>query len=424
MLHLTGLAADLYAEIARIPVVDCHEHLPTEAERVAQRVDVTTLFSHYAKADLEAAGLLQGAPQTEVLDTTKPLLPRWQRLKPFLSAIRFGSYAYPAFAYVREVLGFNDITDDTVEAISERLQVDNRPGLYKKVMQDLCGIELAIQCKEGMVRGDQPFFVYLCRDKVIGINSGANIAHLESLTGRAIHTLAGYVSALGQYVADEKRQGAVGLKVGAAYQRSLDFADVPAADAERIFVRLRAAVTSQVSAADQSALENYLLRREVEACIDHHLPVVIHTGFQAGVKNDIRNARATLLWSLLRSYPEARFDLFHGSFPYVSDMTVLGKYFENVSLNMCWMHLMGPAIARRALDEWLDAVPVTKVFAFGGDYLVVEKVFGHLQLARANVASVLADKVQAGRMTESEALTVARLLFNENPKRWYRLPGP
>ena len=34
MIALTGLAADLRAEIEKIPMVDCHEHVPTETERV------------------------------------------------------------------------------------------------------------------------------------------------------------------------------------------------------------------------------------------------------------------------------------------------------------------------------------------------------------------------------------------------------
>jgi hypothetical protein len=85
------------------------------------------------------------------------------------------------------------------------------------------------------------------------------------------------------------------------------------------------------------------------------------------------------------------------------------------------MHLMGPAVARRALDQWLDAVPANKIFAFGGDFQVVEQVYGHLELARANVAEVLADKVARGRMNAREAIRVARMLFRDNPRAWYRL---
>jgi predicted TIM-barrel fold metal-dependent hydrolase len=292
-------------------------------------------------------------------------------------------------------------------------------------MQKRCGIEKAIQCKEGVVRGDQDFFVYLARDRVEqpdGCVTPADcIARLERELNRSIHTLADFADALGAHVQDQKRQGAVGLKIGMAYRRTLSVADVPAADAERVFVRVRRSVRSGVSESDRLALEDYLLRREIEHCIEAGLVVAIHTGYQAGLGNDIRNARATNLWPLLKDYPQARFDLFHGSFPYVSDMTVLGKYFPNVALNMCWMHIMGPEVSRRALGEWLDAVPATKIFAFGGDYMVVEKICGHLELARADVAQVLAGKVEAGRMTEAEALKVARLLFRENPKNWYRL---
>ena len=421
MIRLTGLAAELRSEIEKIPVVDCHEHLPTETERVAATVDVTTLFSHYCKADLEAAGLLQGKPQDAVFDTSKPLGPRWEALKPCVEAIRYGSYAYPAFAYVRDVLGIDDICDDTVEAISARLQADNQPGLFKKLIQDTCGIELCIQCGAGVISGDQPFFRYLCRARHNVVAQPADLCMFEREVDVSIRTLDDCVTALNRYVARQKEAGAVGLKVGDAYSRTLRFDDVAGGDAERVLVKARSGVYPQVSQAERMLLENYLMRRQVEACIEHGMPVVIHTGYQAGNRNDIRNTRATELWSLLKDYPNARFDLFHGSFPYVSDMTVLGKYFENVTLNMCWMHIMGPEISRRALAEWLDAVPVTKIFAFGGDYAVPEKIFGHLQLARADLAVVLADKVEAGRMSEAEALKVARLLLNENPKRWYGL---
>ena len=57
----------------------------------------------------------------------------------------------------------------------------------------------------------------------------------------------------------------------------------------------------------------------------------------------------------------------------------------------------------------------------GGDYGVPEKIYGHLQLARADVSAVLAENVEAGRMTVTDALQVALLIFHENPNRWYGL---
>lgn len=425
MIRLHGLAADLCREIGAIPVIDCHEHLPPESVRVSTPVDVLSLFSHYCGGDIEAAGLSQEEQKVVLLDASRPLAERWARLRDILPAIRFGGYCIPPFAYVRDVLGFDDINDATYQAISDRLAADNRPGLYQRLFAERCGIERVIECVDEPYSGTDhhPLFVYLFKSRACprGAFGLDTVAELEKRGDRAIGTLAQCVDALRCRVDQQRQAGAVGLKIAAAYRRPIEFADVPAADAERIFTQLRRGGDCPPGPADIRALEDYLLRREVEAAIDADLVVAIHTGYQAGNRNDIRNARAVLLCSLLQSYPQARFDLYHGSLPYVEDMVVLGKYFANVSLNLCWMHIIGPDLSRRALAEWLDAVPVTKLFAFGGDYLVPENVYGHLQLARANVAQVLADKVTMGRMTRAEAVEIARLMFRDNPKRWYKL---
>jgi uncharacterized protein len=85
------------------------------------------------------------------------------------------------------------------------------------------------------------------------------------------------------------------------------------------------------------------------------------------------------------------------------------------------MHIINPAQARSALSEWLDMVPNNKIFGFGGDYSIVEKVYGHLTLARQNIAAVLADKIRVGAMSRSEASQVARRLMFDNPRDFYGL---
>jgi hypothetical protein len=79
-------------------------------------------------------------------------------------------------------------------------------------------------------------------------------------------------------------------------------------------------------------------------------------------------------------------------------------------------------MTRSALDEWLDLVPVNKTIAFGGDYAKpVEKIFGHLTMAREDIARVLAARVADRLMTETQAVDVAHRWFYENPKELYRL---
>jgi len=51
----------------------------------------------------------------------------------------------------------------------------------------------------------------------------------------------------------------------------------------------------------------------------------------------------------------------------------------------------------------------------------VQKVYGHLVLAREVVASALADRVEAGDFDRDYALHVAKLWFHDNPSRVYKL---
>jgi uncharacterized protein len=124
---------------------------------------------------------------------------------------------------------------------------------------------------------------------------------------------------------------------------------------------------------------------------------------------------------LLFSYPKTRFDLFHGAYPYCGELATLAKNFQNVYLDMCWLHIISPAVSRRMLDEWIETVPSNKILGFGGDYLFVEGVYGHAVMARENIASTLAAKVEDGYFTEEEALVVMRKLLRGNAAHLYNV---
>jgi hypothetical protein len=95
--------------------------------------------------------------------------------------------------------------------------------------------------------------------------------------------------------------------------------------------------------------------------------------------------------------------------------------FPNVTVDMCWAHIISPSASICALHDFLDAIPYNKISAFGGDYLFVDGVYGHLEIARRNVARVLAEKAENGIFGEDKALEIARALFYDNPKRIFKL---
>ncbi len=52
--------------------------------------------------------------------------------------------------------------------------------------------------------------------------------------------------------------------------------------------------------------------------------------------------------------------------------------------------------------------------AFGGDYLNVENIYGHLLFAKQIVSKVLREKVKDGYFTEKESIKIAQLLLHDN----------
>ena len=163
------------------------------------------------------------------------------------------------------------------------------------------------------------------------------------------------------------------------------------------------------------------MHQVIRRAIEHHLPIQIHTGLQEGNGNLVANANPLHLVNLLIEYPEARFDLFHAGYPYQSQMATLGKNFPNAYVDLCWLHVISPWVARQTLHEWIETVPANKIFGFGGDYIFVEGAYAHSRLARDNVAAVLTEKVEAGYLTEEEAVALANKLLRENALRFFRL---
>ena len=101
---------------------------------------------------------------------------------------------------------------------------------------------------------------------------------------------------------------------------------------------------------------------------------------------------------------------------------MLGKHYPNVWLNLAWMYVISVAASRQLLAEWLDLVPGYRVLGFGSDVNFPEMVWGHLLMARACVADVLAAKVQDDFLSEAEAVSLARRLFRDNGLALYGLP--
>ncbi len=92
---MDDLTQSLVAAIGELPVIDAHEHLPTEEDALAAPADLfTRIFCHYSLTNTETAGF-KGVRDI-VQDTSKPIEERWALFKPYLPLIRDTGYARAA----------------------------------------------------------------------------------------------------------------------------------------------------------------------------------------------------------------------------------------------------------------------------------------------------------------------------------------
>lgn len=391
-------------------IIDCHEHLSPEHCRTSRKVDALTLFSHYTRTDLVTSGMPPG-DYDRMLDTDLPLELRWALLRPFLPHVRFGSYARPAFMAARDIYGFDDISDETYVPLSEAMQAANTPGIYRRILRERCKIRTSLTQAGRTDYEDDLLTPLMPVDAYAGISKWEQVAEAARALGMSVRSLDDYLDVIRAGIAKWKTERVVGLKT-----ISTTFATAHRGQAHSLFETLRTG--DQVVPPDMKPLQDFLREFIMDVCAEEDLVVAVH----AGMWGDFRDLDPTLIMPVMMRHPKTRFDLYHMGMPNVRECGVMGKNLPNVWLNLCWTHIISQKMTRAALDEWLDMVPVNKILAFGGDYgLPVEKVWGHLVMAREDIARVLGGRVDDGLMTVEQAIGVAHRWFWENPRELYRL---
>jgi len=405
---LGPVAGKLAQAMSEWEIVDAHEHLPPEKDRVDAEVDVFTLFSHYTHDDLLAAGMSQQQYES-LFNHDIPLERRWEIFQPYWRQIRHTSYARAALIAAEHFYGAADISDKTCADLSAAMKEANTPGIYERVLADACGIRVALtQC--GRTDLDSPLLVPLM-PMLYELETWEAIRTTQHDPAAEVKTLDDLIAAMERYIIRVKSEGAVGLKT-----RSNPCGIPDRAAARESFESLRTGKADRLPAFNP--LRDYLVDRAIAFATEQELVIAVHTGYWG----DFRQLDPLHIIPILQRHPDGRFDIYHAGFPWVREALMLGKGFPNVWLNFCWTHIISQEFAVRALDEALDLIPANKILAFGGDYgRPVEKVYGHLVMAREDVARALAKRVQAGRMSEHEALETARKWFWHNPIELYRL---
>jgi len=436
---MSQLYRQLLDEIAEISVVDAHEHLMVEHERIGDKMDVCDLFCHYNRADLQTAGMTEAelaklfhtnAHHARRAPDTPPLAARWAILKKYLPAVRHTGYARAVFITLQDLYGVDELTDANVEQVSQAItRTYAEPGLYQRILVERCNIERvvnqAFSNKEGRafikdrLETNAGLMVGLLPGSVVLCAAEGNEAFLRTHG----HALPPTLDAFHDWLAArcrawKARRDLVGFKIFPPSRHGQPERGRP--DAAATYAHL--AQGKKLEASEKQMIALALLHLLADVCAEEQLVCAIHLGIVAGNYGDFRNRDPLACMSFLLEHKDTRFDLYHAAMPWTRALGVIGKQFPNVWLNLCWCAIVSPRMTVDALDEYMDLVPVNKIQAFGGDYgRPVENVYGHLVMAREIVAEVLARRIERGELSESEAPDIARLWLNRNSRVLYGL---
>lgn len=416
--------------VMETPLVDTHEHLIEESQRVTGAIDGglfpcddwALLFGHYLGDDLISAGM-RGEDFKRFLAPDTPSETKYRLVAPWWERAKHTGYGQAVRRTLRGLYAEDDLTEVSAPRLAEKYRALVKPGFYAYILRERCGIE---HCQ---VNSLQAAFMHTEQPDLLrqdigfpALSSDLNHPGVEREFGKTADTLDGWLEII-DGVFTTCGPLAVAAKNQSAYSRRLDYAAVPKEQAAPLFARHARGETLPPD--EKKALQDYLFRYCVGAATAQGLPVKLHTGYYAGhdyMPLTRLRQNAGDLCPLLQDFPDTRFVLMHVGYPYQDEYIALAKHYRNVSIDMCWMWIINPAAGVRFVKEFLMAAPANKLFVFGGDYIPVEPIYGHSQIARQGVAQALTELVGEGWIALEETQELIAQLLNGNARETFPHP--
>jgi predicted TIM-barrel fold metal-dependent hydrolase len=420
---------DVVKKVFETPLIDTHEHLIEEKERLAgtahprvEADDWSLLLSHYLNSDLLVAGMPKEAYDRFFARQTDPA-DKWRLLEPYWPAVKNTGYGQAVRIAMRQIYDVDELSGATVKKVQAGYERTRKTGFYRRVLCELGKIESCqVNCL-GRPFGESDMPTLLMQDlSIVGMFAGPDLNGFGKPTGIEVRSLSDWHRVIDWWF-DKYGKYAVAVKSQNAYSRDIDYEQVPAEKAEPVF-RKRLA-NEPLTGEERKALEDHLFWYAVGKATEHKLPVKLHTGYYAG-QNSMPLGRLLhnpgSITDLCRKAPETRFVFMHICYPYYEELLAAAKHYTNAYVDMCWSWIINPVAAKDFLKKYLVTAPANKLLTFGGDYIPVEPVLGHAAMARRGIALALSELVEEGWLTRSDALEVIDPVMHNNARRIFNLP--
>jgi uncharacterized protein len=412
----------------KVPAIDTHDHLWRWEELPGWR-EVED-----GKRAMNLASLWQNS-YLSAFQVLPPWQPRdrfadwWQRARPGFADVRAMSvyrYTLPALQDLYGV-DFEAAGDEQILALNERIMANyqDQRWLYE-VITERANIEVVLNDPYWEPFDFAPHYGFVAN--VLRLNPlfrGFHPSEFAVVKGGRKESPYDFAKAQGIEIANfddylafvdrvfllAKKAGVVGLKHSLAYQRTLSFERVPRERAAEAFGHER----KDLKPEQVKAFEDFMMWHLCELSAKHALPFQIHTGHAR-----IQGSNPLLLMNVIEANPKTTFILFHGGYPWVGEAGAIAARMPNVCLDSVWLPTLSQTMAKRALHEWLDVMPSTRIL-WGADCNHAEGIYGATELTRRVLAEVLAERVSRDDLRLADAEHIGRQIMRENALRVF--PG-
>ena len=338
------------------------------------------------------------------------------------------------YGYKGESVRAEDIP--AIEALSKEFWAAGKRDGFNRVL-DISGVERAFANTDAPLRDLDPARVSWVAfvDHLFYPFGGAKIKNISPSLGailndssRAVavesvkfgikfNDLASYLAYVRIVLADDKKNGAIAIKVASAYYRTLWFGDVDEDEAAALFANgLAGTLTRRV---DYKKLQDFIARAVFLEAGRLNLPVHVHTGFGADAGLRSLDSNPLNLESVLSDirFKDTRFVMLHAGYPQWDKLKPLlekrNAFVDFSAVN--WM--VYPRELAGILYDWLSYPGASEKIVFGSDAGAPAFFWIAARVSRDALYLALSRLIDEGIIPEDKAVLIAEKLIRGNALR-------
>lgn len=426
---LDATARELFDEMSRWPIHDVHSHI--DPRRPAARNLDEVLGYHYYTELAHSAGM----PSAQVAPELDPRT-RARNLAAYLDRIENTVQYSWLLEIARAFHGWAEdrITPQTIDALYDRADREREGArwdgeVWKK--SQLEAVFLTNEFDDPLEGWDTSQYVPCLRtdDLVLRLHEARTLERLKRATNVDVGDYASLRLALGAVFAYFVEHGARAC----AISLPPDFAPLRATPKRAVTPVRRALHQLDLRPDEHEEVRRLVFWTLAELCAEFRLPFDLMIGpirniYPAGVPGgrDLFDRRVSLAdyRELFTHFAQVTFPISTLAPDAAPELAAYAWIFPNVVPLGHWWYSNVPVFIAADLRARLQVVPQTKLIGYYSDAYKLEFVFPKFTMYRRILAETLADDVVRGRgWSVDRALSLARRLLLENPRRIFGRPG-